>query len=48
MNIQAPLIIDIEGVALKAADKKRLKNPLTGGIVLFGRNWQSRVQLTAL
>ena len=48
MNIQAPLIIDIEGVALKAADKKRLKNPLTGGIVLFGRNWQSRTQLTQL
>ena len=48
MNIQAPLIIDIEGHALTALDKKRLKNPLTGGIILFGRNWQSRAQLTAL
>ncbi|MBU3721998.1 MAG: beta-N-acetylhexosaminidase [Limnohabitans sp.] len=48
MNIQAPLIIDIEGHALTAQDKKRLKNPLTGGIILFGRNWQSRPQLTAL
>lgn len=48
MNIQAPLIIDIEGFALTAIDKKRLKNPLAGGIVLFGRNWQSRAQLTAL
>jgi beta-N-acetylhexosaminidase len=48
MNIQAPLIIDIEGLALTAIDKKRLKNPLTGGIILFGRNWQSREQLTAL
>jgi beta-N-acetylhexosaminidase len=48
MNIQAPLIIDIEGFALKAVDKKRLQNPLTGGIILFGRNWQSRAQLTAL
>ena len=48
MNIQAPLIIDIEGFALTANDKKRLKNPLTGGIILFGRNWQSRAQLTAL
>jgi len=48
MNIQAPLIIDIEGFALTAIDKKRLKNPLTGGIVLFGRNWQSRAQLRAL
>ena len=48
MNIQAPLIIDLEGHALTALDKKRLKNPLTGGIILFGRNWQSRTQLTAL
>jgi len=48
MNIQAPLIIDIEGFELTAADKKRLKNPLTGGLILFGRNWQSRAQLTAL
>jgi len=48
MNIQAPLIIDIEGFSLTAVDKKRLKNPLTGGIILFGRNWQSRAQLTAL
>jgi beta-N-acetylhexosaminidase len=48
MNIQAPLIIDIEGLALTAIDKKRLKNPLTGGIILFGRNWQSREQLTTL
>jgi beta-N-acetylhexosaminidase len=48
MNIQAPLIIDIEGHTLTAVDKKRLKNPLAGGIILFGRNWQSRAQLTAL
>jgi beta-N-acetylhexosaminidase len=48
MNIQAPLIIDIEGFSLTAVDKKRLKNPLTGGIILFGRNWQSRAQLTSL
>lgn len=48
MNIQAPLIIDIEGFSLTSVDKTRLKNPLTGGIILFGRNWQSRAQLTAL
>ena len=48
MNIQAPLIIDIEGFALSALDKRRLKNPLTGGLILFGRNWQSRKQLTDL
>ena len=48
MNIQAPLIIDIEGFALSALDKSRLKNPLTGGLILFGRNWQSRKQLSDL
>jgi len=48
MNIQAPLIIDIEGFTLSAIDKKRLKNPLTGGIILFGRNWKDRTQLTTL
>jgi beta-N-acetylhexosaminidase len=48
MNIQAPLIIDIEGFALSALDKRRLKNPLTGGLILFGRNWQSRKQLSDL
>jgi beta-N-acetylhexosaminidase len=48
MNIQAPLIVDIEGLSLTAVDQKRLRNPLTGGIVLFGRNWQDRTQLTAL
>jgi len=48
MNIHAPLIIDIEGFSLTAVDKKRLKNPLTGGLILFGRNWQSRTQLTTL
>jgi beta-N-acetylhexosaminidase len=48
MTIHAPLIIDIAGTALTATDRKRLKNPLVGGMILFARNWQDRAQLTAL
>ncbi len=48
MNFHAPVILDIAGTALTAVDKRRLKNPLTGGVILFARNWQDRDQLTAL
>ena len=48
MTQHAPLIIDIPGLSLSKTDRRRLKHPLTGGIILFTRNWQSREQLTAL
>ncbi len=48
MTQHAPLIIDIAGLTLSAADKRRLKHPLVGGIILFARNWQDRAQLSAL
>jgi beta-N-acetylhexosaminidase len=48
MNFHAPLIIDIAGTELKPQDRKRLKHPLVGGLILFARNWASREQLTAL
>ena len=48
MTQHAPLIIDIAGLSLTKDDRRRLKNPLTGGIILFARNWQDRVQLTRL
>jgi len=48
MNFHAPLIIDIAGTALSKADKKRLRHPLVGGLILFARNWESRAQLTEL
>ena len=44
----APLIIDIAGTELTDDDRRRLAHPLVGGLILFGRNWQSRAQLTAL
>jgi beta-N-acetylhexosaminidase len=48
MSLHAPLIIDIAGLTLSKQDKRRLKHPLVGGMILFARNWQSRDQLTAL
>ena len=48
MTFHAPLIIDIAGTTLTKADRRRLKNPLVGGLILFARNWQDRAQLTAL
>ncbi len=48
MNEHAPVILDIAGTTLTADDRRRLQHPLTGGLILFARNWESRRQLTAL
>lgn len=48
MNTHSPVILDIASLALSVVDKKRLKHPLTGGVILFARNWESRDQLAAL
>ncbi len=48
MTVHAPLIIDVAGHTLTDTDRQRLAHPLVGGLILFGRNWQSRAQLTAL
>jgi len=44
----APAIIDIAGTALTDADRRRLEHPMTGGLILFTRNWVDRQQLTTL
>ena len=44
----APLILDIAGTQLTATDRRRLAHPLTGGVILFARNWQDRAQLLEL
>ena len=44
----APVVLDIAGLALDDDDRRRLRHPLTGGLVLFGRNWQDRKQLLEL
>ncbi|RTL30844.1 MAG: beta-N-acetylhexosaminidase [Burkholderiales bacterium] len=44
----APVVLDIAGLNLDDDDRRRLAHPLTGGVILFARNWASRAQLTAL
>jgi len=44
----APVVLDIAGLTLNPDDRRRLKHPLTGGLILFARNWASRLQLTEL
>jgi beta-N-acetylhexosaminidase len=48
MSNHSPVILDVAGLALSPVDRQRLAHPLTGGVILFGRNWQDRAQLTAL
>ena len=44
----SPVVLDIAGLSLNDDDRRRLMHPLTGGLILFARNWASRAQLTAL
>ena len=48
MSHHAPVILDIASTELSDVDRKRLQHPLVGGVILFGRNWYSRAQLTRL
>lgn len=43
-----PVMIDVEGTELAADDLRRLLHPLTGGVVLFTRNYRTPDQLAAL
>jgi len=43
-----PLMVDVEGLSLTDADKRRLQHPLVGGVILFSRNYKDPVQLSAL
>lgn len=47
-SVHAPLIIDIAGTELTTDDRRRLSNPLVGGVIHFTRNWHSRVQMREL
>ncbi len=48
MTTHAPVVLDIAGTVLTAADKRRIRHPLTGGLILFSRHFESRLQLTEL
>lgn len=43
-----PIVIDLTGKKLNADDVRRIVHPMTGGVILFGRNFESRVQITNL
>ncbi|MGE5622507.1 MAG: beta-N-acetylhexosaminidase [Bacillota bacterium] len=54
MKIQAasaglgPVMLDVVGTALNDDDIRRIRHPLTGGVILFARNFQNRQQLCEL
>jgi beta-N-acetylhexosaminidase len=48
MTDHAPVVLDIAGPSLTDDDRRRLRHPLTGGLILFARNWVDRRQLTEL
>ncbi len=43
-----PVMLDVVGTALSEDDLRRIRHPLTGGVILFARNYQNRAQLVAL
>jgi beta-N-acetylhexosaminidase len=43
-----PVTLDVVGLELNAEDRRRILHPLTGGVILFGRNFVNRKQLTKL
>jgi len=45
---RGPLIIGVEGTALRDADRARLRHPLVGGAILFTRNYATPGALRAL
>ena len=48
MTSHCPVVLDVAGLTLNDDDRRRLQHPLTGGLILFARNWQDRRQLTEL
>ena len=43
-----PITLDVVGLELTPDDCRRIEHPLTGGVILFARNFANRKQLTAL
>jgi beta-N-acetylhexosaminidase len=43
-----PVMLDVVGTALTDDDIRRIQHPLTGGVILFARNYESRSQLCEL
>ncbi|MBB5498379.1 beta-N-acetylhexosaminidase [Paraburkholderia sp. MM5384-R2] len=43
-----PVMLDVVGKTLNRDDKRRLAHPMTGGVILFARHYESRAQLVGL
>jgi beta-N-acetylhexosaminidase len=43
-----PVMLDVLGTTLSEDDLRRIRHPLTGGVILFARNYDNRAQLVAL
>jgi beta-N-acetylhexosaminidase len=43
-----PVMLDVVGKSLSDDDLRRLHHPLTGGVILFARNYENRAQVTEL
>jgi beta-N-acetylhexosaminidase len=43
-----PIMLDVGGKTLTADDIRRIQHPLTGGVILFARNYENRQQLAEL
>jgi len=43
-----PVMLDVVGLTLTQDDIRRIQHPLTGGVILFARNFSDRAQLSAL
>ncbi len=46
--VLGPVMLDVGGTALEEADRRRLRAPAAGGVILFSRNYESPEQIRAL
>lgn len=47
-SVQRPIMLDVVGTILNEEDIRRIQHPLTGGVILFARNYENRAQLSDL